>query len=141
MKGTWETTDTGLGGLGLAAAVIAAAVVAVPVIDAVAAVAEVFVIAVAVLAALAIAGGAALVVYRIRRGPAPAPPWRANYNRAAPLRPAARPSAGLPAPQRPAIEQPAVHFHFHGVTAEEIAEALRRRESPPAPAGNTGRPS
>jgi hypothetical protein len=32
----------------------------------------------------------------------------------------------LTAPQRPAIGAAEVHFHFHGVSAEDIAAAIRR---------------
>jgi hypothetical protein len=46
------------------------------------------------------------------------------------------PSQALPAPQRPAIEAPAeVHFHFHGVTAGDVAAILRQHEGTTRHAG------
>lgn len=128
MKGTWQTTDSGGSGLALVIAVIAAAVVAVPVIHAVTALIHALVIAVAVLAGLALAAGAALVAYRVRRG-RPAAPLVVHQ-----ARPVTRPAAeSLPAPQRPVVERPAeVHLHLHGVSAEYIAAILARREDGPA---------
>jgi hypothetical protein len=76
---------------------------------------------IAVLASLGAIGGTAYAVYRARhpqpvqRRRCPAPkqvPWHC-----------AKP---LSAPHRPAIEAPPeVHLHFHGVTAEEVAEIVQ----------------
>jgi len=119
MKGTWQTTGSDGSGLALIIAVIVVAAVAVPVIHAVTALLQALVIAVAVLAGLALAAGAALLVYRVRRGRAPAAlPIAQRPARV--LRPPQRSTAALPAPQRPAE----VHPHFHGVDAAEVAAIL-----------------
>jgi hypothetical protein len=120
MRGTWQTTDSGLAvPLAIGAAVLAV-LIAGPVAAAVTAVAQALITIIAVLAGLGAVGGTAYAVYRVRhprpvQGP-PAPragqvPWR----RAEPL----------PAPRRPAVEPPReVHLHFHGVTAEDVAAIL-----------------
>jgi hypothetical protein len=41
--------------------------------------------------------------------------------------PAVARAAPLPKP-RPSIERPAVHLHFHGVSAEDIAAIVRHRD-------------
>jgi hypothetical protein len=35
----------------------------------------------------------------------------------------------IPEPRRPAVERPAVHLHLHGVSAEDVAEVLRRLQA------------
>jgi hypothetical protein len=126
MKPSGAHTHPGGGGTGGAVlvvlAVIVAAAVARPVIDALAELVRLVLIAVAVTGGLALAGGTAFVVYRVRhRGAVRVLP----VPRAHPVTwQAAEP---LPAPQRPAIEAPReVHLHFHGVSAEDVAELLAR---------------
>ena len=125
MRRTWQTTDSGGGQLVLAIlAVIVIAAIAGPVAAAAAELVRAVVIAVAVLGGLALAAGAALVAYRLRRGRQGAP---LVARRVTPVtRQAAEP---LPAPRRPAIERPAeLHLHFHGLTAEDVAAILARRD-------------
>lgn len=131
MKGTWQTTDSGGGGAGvvlvaglmLLAASGAATAIAVTVV--------VILISVVVLTVLTVAGLAAFLVYRARRGAGEPPeggfaPRPVVYRLPGPERPA----AAVPAPKRPAIEAPAreLHLHFHGVDAEQVAEILRQQE-------------
>ena len=130
MRGTWQTTDGGGGGAGLAVlALIAAAVLAVPVLTALARVLEVLAVVLGAVAVLAVLAGAGAVVYRLRRGPAPAPRGRPGHIRVTHLPPAAGPAEPLPAPRREAIgaPRPEVHVHFHGVTAEEVAAIIARQ--------------
>jgi hypothetical protein len=93
---------------------------------AVAEVMHIVLITVAVLLGLGVAGlvgYAAVRVHRWRSGayarvPVPAPPpWRAI---AAPMEP-----RELPRSRPPAIEQH-VHHHWHGISPEQIANALRQ---------------
>jgi hypothetical protein len=126
MKGTWTTDSSGSGGAGTVVLVIGAAValaaIAGPVADAVGELLRAVVIAAAVVVALAVAGGTALVAYRVRQGRAnPAVP-------VSPGRPVPPPRAQpLPAPPRAAIEAPReVHLHFHGVSAEDVAAIIRQ---------------
>jgi hypothetical protein len=126
MKGTWQTTDGG-GGLAVAAVVgaaILAAAIAGPVAAAVAELARIVVITIAVLGGLALTGGAALVVLRLRQGRA-SRTTRVSFPRAVPL---AR-AEPLSAPRREAIgpSRPELHLHFHGVTAEDVAEIIARQ--------------
>jgi hypothetical protein len=119
-EGTWQTTGSGLrvrhvAGLVLAllllgsgAAAIAAAVL-------------VMLIAVGAVVLLAVAGLAAWLVYRARRG------------NTTPRRVLVQPYAvhQLGAPERPALEQPReLHLHFHGTDPEGAAEILRRCQQP-----------
>jgi hypothetical protein len=113
MKGTWQTTDTGGGCLGLliivgviliasgAAAETAAAVVAGLIVIA----------SLAVLIAGAVVAWLVYRAWRSGRGVIPAP---VKYE--------------LPAPERPAIASPAareLHLHLHELTLEQIAALLR----------------
>jgi hypothetical protein len=106
-------------------ALVLAAAIARPVIHAVTELLDVLVTVVAVLAGLAAAGLVALAVVRVRR-------WRLESARVvhsvtpAPL----RPSLPLSEP-RPAIERPQeFHLHLHGVSAEDIAQALAQLPHP-----------
>ena len=110
--------------------IIGAIVVAGPVAAAVAELLHLLVIVLAVLAGVVGAGVVAYVAFRVsHRGqeaarvlysvtPAPTKP--------PPLRAEARPAIGQ---QAPAIEQH-VHHHWHGVSAEEVADILSRRDRP-----------
>jgi hypothetical protein len=127
MKGTWQTTEGGGSGLAvplaIGAAVLAAAVAG-PVAAAVGELLRAVVITIAVLGVLAALGGAALVAYRLRQGRA-ARVTSVSFPRPLPRRPA----QPLPAPRREAIgPPPEVHLHFHGVTAEDVAEIIRQQQ-------------
>ena len=107
-------------GILLAVALLGPAVAA-----AVAELLHLLVIVAVVLAAVTVAGGAALLAFRVSRG-------RQNAARVlyqvtpAPPRP-----PPLPSQPRPAIEPPRpevhVHHHWHGLDAEDVAEILRRQ--------------
>jgi hypothetical protein len=123
MKGTWQTTDGG-GGLTVPLAVGAAALAvlaAAPVAAALAAVAEALVITIAVLGALVLLGGAAFVTYRLRHSA----PQNAARVTALP-RGVTRAARPLPGPRPRVLEapRPELHLHFHGVTAEDVAEII-----------------
>jgi len=80
-------------------------------------------IAVAVAAGIGVAGGVGLVAFQVRRGRLEMP---RVVHRITPAPPEAPPP--LPEP-RPAIERaPEVHLHLQGVTAEEMAAILARRD-------------
>jgi hypothetical protein len=124
MRGEWYTTDSG-GGIrapllaggalllaasgGAAAAAIATAVIVV-------------LIVIGTLVVLAVAGGVALLAYRVRHGS----PAGQGIVRAPIVH-------ELPGPERPALEAPAareLHLHFHGTSPEQVAEILRSHELP-----------
>ena len=74
---------------------------------------------------------AGLLMFRARRRVESAaravPP---NLGAVSPLHEVARAARPLPQP-RPAIERaPEVHLHLHGVTPEEVAAILNRRDNP-----------
>jgi hypothetical protein len=131
MKGTWQTTDGGGLGDAVAAVVVVLVVVAVagPVLGAAAAaVAElvhVLLIAAAVIVGVGAAGLVGLLTWRWRC-------WQAGAARAMPpLSPrVARAAQPLPAPPSAIERAPEVHLHLHGVTPEEIAAILNRRDKP-----------
>jgi hypothetical protein len=50
-----------------------------------------------------------------------------------PLPAVARAAQPLPEP-RPVIERPAVHLHFHGVNAEDVAVIIRQQQPAAQPA-------
>jgi hypothetical protein len=50
-----------------------------------------------------------------------------------PLPAVARAAQPLPKP-RPVIERPAVHLHFHGVNAEDVAAIIRQQQPAAQPA-------
>jgi hypothetical protein len=108
-----------------AGAAVLAAAIAGPVAAAVAAVAEALVITIAVLSALVLLGGAALVTYRLRHSG----PQNAARVTALP-RDVTRAARPLPGPRPAAIEAPReVHLHFHGVTAEDVAEIIAGQDT------------
>jgi hypothetical protein len=133
VRGTWQT-DGGSSGSGLGTVVlviVAAALLGPAVVSAATAVAvavaelvRIVLITVAVLAGLGAAGLVALAAVRVHRWrtggttrvsslPAP-PPWRAVQATTEPRR---------------AIEAPRqVHIHLHGVSAEDVAELVRRQQ-------------
>jgi hypothetical protein len=127
MCGTWQTTDGG-GGSGLLELVAAIVVIAVvvsaagPVVAAVGELVHILLVTAAVLLGLAAVALVAYVAYRLRHKNAAraiaSPPGMAR---------AARP---LPAPQRPAIGESAVHIHhhWHGVDAEDVAAIIRSQQ-------------
>jgi hypothetical protein len=125
MRGTWQTTDSGGSGLGQAVVIVGAAAliasVAGPVAAAVAGVIEAVLVVLAVIVGLAVAGGLALVAYRVRgRRANTVPPGIIH----AP--PPARPVQARTVPR--AIERREVHLHFHGVTAEDVAAIIERQQ-------------
>jgi hypothetical protein len=129
VKGTWQTTDGG-SGLGVAVAAIAMAVVigsvAAPVIAVADALARAVLITAAVIVGLAGLGLLALLGHRLRYR-RPGGTTRASF--LGTVQP--RPTQALPAapPTSAALPPPArreVHLHFHGVTADDVAEILGR---------------
>jgi hypothetical protein len=138
VKGTWTTTDSGVGGRGvlIALAVVvlfgsgAAAELATAVLAAL--------IAVAVVLVLIIAGGITWLICRARRE-RPAVTYRAEVSnppvKNAPL--GGEILTGRLDSTPPALEPPAPrelhqhwHQHFYNVDAEQVAEILRRHERP-----------
>jgi hypothetical protein len=112
--------------------IIGAIVLAGPVLAAVAELIHILLIVLAVLAGLAAVGVAALAAFHVHR-------WRTGgtSQRPLPAPPSQRAVQGAPAPravqapreQRPAIEQH-VHHHWHGISPEDIAAILNRRDDP-----------
>jgi hypothetical protein len=97
-------------------------VLARPVIAAAAELARLAVIAGAVILGLAVASGAALVAYRVRRGRRSAP---LVVHQVPPV--TLRAAQAVQEPRHPAIGAPReVHFHFHGVSADEEAAIIQR---------------
>jgi hypothetical protein len=135
MKGTWQTTEGGGGsGLGVVVLIIVAAALVGPAVAAAAtavaaAVAElvhIVLIIVAVLLGLGAAGLAALVGVRVWR-------WHVNHpqHRVIPAPPRWRAEVQAPEPQQVASEAPTAleqHLHLHGITAEDVAERVRRHQ-------------
>lgn len=123
-QGTWKTTGGSSGGAGSAALAIGVAVAVValagPVVAAVASLVKALVTVLA--AVLVVAAVAGAVVWRLRsRRPVRELPVR----RALPQVQA----RVLPAQAQPAaIEN---HFHFHGMTADDVAQAIARRQEQP----------
>ena len=120
-RGTWQTTSGSGGGSGTAVAVIAGAILvaalAGPVAAAVVSLVKALLVALAVVAVMA--GALLVLAWRLRRT------QPVFHHRPQLL--TARRQAVLPAqqPERPAIENHQ-HFHFHGVSADDVAAALAR---------------
>jgi hypothetical protein len=120
----------------MAVLVVLAAVVvvriAVPVLDAVAELLQVFLIVAGVIVGVGAVGLVGLLTWRWRRTQADAAramPPRTLVARAAQPLPKAWPVHALPA-EFPRELPAEVHFHLHGVSAEEIAAILRRQDQP-----------
>lgn len=123
--GTWQTTGGGGGG-GLPAGLIGAAVLIAAMIGVAEAVAELAVWLLAAFAVVAVLLAAAVAFHAAARyrNPDREPRFRL-VPRPVIIRP--EPEPVRPAPERPALEQPAQqHIHFHGVSAADVAEILRR---------------
>ena len=107
--------------------------IAVPVLDAVAELLQVFLIVAGVIVGVGAAGLVGLLTWRWRRTQADAaramPPLPTKMARAAQPLPKAWPVHALPA-EFPRELPAEVHFHLHGVSAEEIAAILRRQDQP-----------
>jgi uncharacterized membrane protein YraQ (UPF0718 family) len=122
--------DGGGSGLGeLVVILLAVALLGPAVAAAVAELLHLLVIVLAAVAVLGAAGLAGLLAFRVRRKLEDAaragPP---NLGAVSPLHRTARAARPLPGP-RPAIEAPRqVHLHFHGVTAEDVAELIRLQQ-------------
>jgi hypothetical protein len=134
MRGTWQTTDFGGGGAGLGTALLvivgaALFVKATPVaLAGAAALLHLVLIVAAVilgLAAVAVAGFVAWRLYRWRHpGADRATALPPGMERAAhPLTEPRRSAAALPPRDRPRE----IHLHLHGVSAEDVAAILARR--------------
>jgi hypothetical protein len=125
VKGTWETTDSGGGGIGAALGVIGAvllvAAIAGPVVAAVAVLARLVVIIVIAAVALAAIGGGAAIVLRLRHGPPRAPQPRVYGSRSVHAMQDRPEPRALPARQE-------LHLHFHGVGAEDVAVIIADQE-------------
>jgi hypothetical protein len=133
MRGTWQTTDDGGGGLGAAVLVLlgvaAVAAVAGPVVAAVAELVPVILIVAGVILGLRAVGLVALLAFRVRRRlVGAARVTLPNPGAESPLPRVARAAQPLPKPQRRALPPEAgqLHLHFHGVSAEDAA-AIRER--------------
>ena len=109
--------------------IIGAIVLAGPILAAVAELIHILLILLAVLAGTVVAGVVALAAFHVHR-------WRAGgtVQRSLPAAPRQRAVQGAPSPravqpsreQRRAVEPPRqVHLHLHGVSAEDVAAALR----------------
>ena len=125
MRGTWETTDSGGGGgLGTVVLVIVAAALLGPAVAAaVAELLHLLVIAVAVVGGLALAGGLALVAFRVsHRSQETA---RVLYR----VTPAPPRPAPLPSEPQAAIEAPRqLHLYFHGADPADVAAIIRQQQ-------------
>lgn len=86
---------------------------------------EVIVIVAGCVTAAAVIAGAAVLMHRARRSDRPGRPITGP---AVVQMPRERPAAVEASQPRPAIEPPRneLHLHFHGVSAAEVAEAIRQ---------------
>jgi hypothetical protein len=125
MKGTWQTTDDGGGGSGLGLAVViilAAALLGPAIAAAVAELLHVLVIVVGVILDLGATSLLAFVAFRVSRGRHDTARL-VNRITSAPSRPSTLRSEPLRA-----IEQRAIHLHFHGVSPEDVAAIIDRHQ-------------
>jgi hypothetical protein len=123
-----HTHPDSAGGIGAVVAVVVAGAVitaiAGPVIQAVTALVQLVLVIAAVLAGLTLAAVTAVVVWRVRRGPRPAP-WATSAILTA------RPVGEIPGPApRRAAGPREVHLHLHGASALDIAAALAYLTAP-----------
>ena len=121
MRGTWERTDSGSGGLALVLIVIAAVVFGSGAAAAIDTALVALLIAAAVIAVLVTV---ALIVFLWHRARNPSPQGFVRT-------PLVRSSVvhELPGAERPALPQH-VHFHFDGADPAAVAEILRRQQRP-----------
>jgi hypothetical protein len=130
-----HTHGSGGSGLGTAVLVVIGAALAVklagPVLDAAAELLRVLLIAAGVIVFVGAASLVGLIAWRwrSRKDAARAMPPRTLVARAAQPLPKAWPVHALPA-ESPRELPTEVHFHLHGVSAEEIAAILRRQDQP-----------
>jgi len=98
---------------------LAAAAVAEPVMAAVGAIVHVLIVTAAVVLGISAVGLIGLLIWRWQRRP--------DVTRV--THPSVRVQAARPLPEpQQAIERPAVHLHFHGVDAEDVAAIIRRHK-------------
>jgi hypothetical protein len=132
MRGTWQTTDGGGSGLGVAVLVVLAVALLGPAVAAaVAELVHALIIIAIVLLGMGAAGLVAAVAFRLRQErmnkdarvrPAP-PPWR-------PVQARREPRALSPTRPRAVGQAPRevhVHHHWHGVSGEEVAAIIQRQ--------------
>lgn len=119
MQGTWKTTSGGTG-IGSAALAIGAAIGVVAVAPLLIA-AVVAIVKALVIAAVALAVAVMVVTAAV---------WRLRSRRPVRELPVRRPLPQVQAQPMPAIEAPqALHLHFHGVDAEDVAAILREHDA------------
>jgi hypothetical protein len=124
-------------GAGTAVLVVLSAVVVVriagPVLAAVAGLLHVFLIVAGVIVAVGAASLVGLLAWRWRRWHQDAaramPPLPSKVARAAQPLPKAQPARVLPAERQRELPTE-VHFHLHGVSAEDVAAIIARRDRP-----------
>jgi hypothetical protein len=128
-----HTHGSGGSGIGAAVLVVLGAALAVNLAGPVAAAAgellHIVVVVAGVVLGLGAAVLAAVIGWRLRhRRPRIAQDGlTGNYAAVVPP-PGSEASPAVTVPQRPEIERPAVHMHLHGVSAEEIAAAIRQAQ-------------
>lgn len=111
------------GGLGPVAAIGGTAVLAVVLTPVLVALIHALVVIVLVATGAAAVSGAALIAWRVRRGPS-LPPWQPGV---------------LRQPQRAPLGQPRqIHVHLHGITEDQAAELARQLQAPPGRPGGAG---
>lgn len=120
-SGTWQTSGGGRGGLVLVVVIAALAIGSGAASAAVSALVTILVI-VGCVVGLGLAAITGLLIWRIRSERPGAP---IGARQASPIPPDPRPQ--LEGSHKPAIEPPReYHLHIHGVSADELAAALRR---------------
>ena len=132
-----HTHGSGGSGLGAALLVILGAALfinAAPVVlGAAAELLHVFLILAGVVVDTGAAGVVGLLTWRWRTRLTAARAGHALQGAVHPLPAVARAAQPLPEP-RPVIERPAVHLHFHGVSAEDVAAIIRQQQPAAQPA-------
>jgi hypothetical protein len=140
-----HTHGSGGSGIGTAVLVVLGAALAMNLAGPVAAAAgellHIVMVAAGVILGLGVAVLAAVITWRLRhrRPRTPQDALAANYRGVVPP-PGAGASGAVTAAQRPALEQPVVHLHLHGVSAEDIAAILARRDRPRPDVNRPGPP-
>jgi hypothetical protein len=132
MRGTWQTEDSGSGAGTAILVVLAVALLAGPVLAAAAALVDALIMAALVVLAVLVVAAVGVVVFRVRRRRAVAAaggrPWLAVGDPVAPLPGAAQDRTGPRA--LPPRQELHVHHHWHGVSAEQVAEVIRQEWKP-----------